>query len=121
MPTLEAIREVHDDAAASLALLHVAAADPANSDATRQMLIGHYASHFGDIELSLASLRRAALHSSGGVTINTLWWPSVAAARREPGFKRLIRDLGLYEYWRRSGHWGDFARPVSDDDFEVFA
>jgi TolB-like protein len=121
MPTLEAIRNVHDNPAAALALLHVAAADPANSDATRQMLVGHYASHFGDIELSLASLRRAALHSSGGVTINTLWWPGVAAARREPGFKRLVRDLGLYDFWRKSGNWGDFARPVGEDDFEVFA
>ena len=120
MPTLEAIRDVHDNPAAALALLHVAAADPANSDATRQMLLGQYASHFGDIELALASLRRATLHSSGGVTINTLWWPGMAAARRAPGFKRLIRDLGLYDYWRQSGHWADFARPVGDDDFEVF-
>ncbi len=121
MATLEAIRDVHEDPAASLALLHAAAADPTNNDATRQMLIGQYAALFGDIELALASLRRCTLHSSGGVTINTLWWPHMAAARREPGFKRLVRDLGLYAYWRKSGNWADFARPIGDDDFEVFA
>jgi adenylate cyclase len=120
MPTLEAIRDVHDDPAAALALLHVAAADPANSDATRQTLVGHYASHFGDIELALASLRRATLHGSGGVTVYTLWWPGIAAVRREPGFKRLVSDLGLVDYWRASGNWGDFARPLGADDFECF-
>jgi hypothetical protein len=24
------------------------------------------------------------------------------------------------DYWRDSGHWGDFARPLGDYDFEVF-
>ena len=33
----------------------------------------------------------------------------------------IVRELGLYDYWRKSGKWGDFVRPRGDDDFEVFA
>jgi hypothetical protein len=25
-----------------------------------------------------------------------------------------------YDYWRASGEWGDFARPLGDDDFECW-
>jgi hypothetical protein len=38
--------------------------------------------------------------------------------RRLPGFKELLRNLGLVRYWRETGNWNDFCRPVSDDDFE---
>ena len=38
--------------------------------------------------------------------------------RRLPGFKDLARKLGLVDYWRKSGTWGDFCRPVGDEDFE---
>jgi hypothetical protein len=34
--------------------------------------------------------------------------------------KQLVRDLGLHDYWRKSGRWGDFARPVGNDDFEIY-
>jgi hypothetical protein len=30
-----------------------------------------------------------------------------------------LRDLGLVDYWRTSGNWGEFARPVGTEDFEV--
>ena len=50
-----------------------------------------------------------------------LWMPVLGAARRDPRFKEIVRDMGLVDYWRRSGKWGDFARPVGDDDFEIIA
>jgi hypothetical protein len=31
-----------------------------------------------------------------------------------------VRELGLVDYWRASGKWGDFARPVGTDDFECW-
>jgi hypothetical protein len=50
----------------------------------------------------------------------SLWYPHMAAVRRAPGFKDLVRDLGLVDYWRETGEWGDFCRPVGADDFECF-
>jgi hypothetical protein len=42
----------------------------------------------------------------------------MAEARRTEGFKALVRDLGLVDYWRASGSWADFCRPIGADDFE---
>ncbi len=46
-----------------------------------------------------------------------LWAPWYADTRRLPGFKDLVRDMGLVDYWREYG-WGDFCKPVGDTDFE---
>lgn len=42
-----------------------------------------------------------------------------APLRKTPGFRQVIRELDLYEYWRKSGNRGDLARPVGEDDFVV--
>jgi hypothetical protein len=42
-------------------------------------------------------------------------------AHDDPRFKDIVRDVGLVEYWRKSGNWGNFARPLGDDDFEMIA
>lgn len=38
-------------------------------------------------------------------------------ARKLPEFRQLVRELGLLDYWREYG-WGDFCKPVGDNDFE---
>jgi hypothetical protein len=43
------------------------------------------------------------------------------AARGDPRFKQILRDMGLVDYWRQSGKWADFCRPVGEDDFECLA
>ena len=48
-----------------------------------------------------------------------MWYPETTEARKDPRFKEIVRDLGLSDYWRKSGKWGDFARPLGDDDFEI--
>jgi hypothetical protein len=48
-----------------------------------------------------------------------MWLPVLRNARQTQSFKQLIRDLGIYDYWRASGKWGDFARPRGADDFEI--
>jgi hypothetical protein len=39
--------------------------------------------------------------------------------RRLPGFKTLMEKEGLLNYWRTTGNWADYCRPVNDD-FECF-
>jgi hypothetical protein len=41
--------------------------------------------------------------------------------RADPRFKALVRDLGLYDIWRSSGEWGDFARAKGENDFDIVA
>jgi hypothetical protein len=49
-----------------------------------------------------------------------IWWPWETGLRADPRFKEIVRELGLTDYWRASGKWGDFARPVGTDDFECW-
>jgi hypothetical protein len=30
----------------------------------------------------------------------------------------MLRDIGLVQYWRATGNWGDFCRAVGAADFE---
>ena len=46
-----------------------------------------------------------------------LWHPIMCDVRREPGFKNLVRDVGLVSYWRESG-WPEYCRPLGNEDFE---
>ena len=41
-----------------------------------------------------------------------------ARAEVDPRFKELMREAGLADYWRQSGKWADFCRPVGEDDLE---
>ena len=45
------------------------------------------------------------------------WYPVMKDVRRHPGFKDLVRDMNLVEYWREYG-WADSCRPVGEEDFE---
>jgi hypothetical protein len=47
-----------------------------------------------------------------------IWRPIFKGVRQLPGFKDFVRDLGLVDYWRTSGNWGDFCHPVGEEDFE---
>jgi adenylate cyclase len=117
IPVLEKVLEVIDQPAAALELLRAAIQDPANHDGMRSMFLSWYAARFGDDALAMDALRRGFADGNGYAV--GMWYPCLARVRQTPAFKQFVRDLGLYDYWRDSGHWGDFARPVGDDDFEV--
>ena len=73
----------------------------------------------GDADLALASLRtmwNGRRHEYDGYW--QLWISPYSALRTLPGYKALIRETGLADYWRQTGDWGDVCRPVGDDDFE---
>jgi len=52
------------------------------------------------------------------------WWgdyftfhPETEPYRKMPEFKTHVKELKLLEYWRKSG-WGDYCKPVDNDDFK---
>jgi tetratricopeptide (TPR) repeat protein len=120
LPALREVSALMDQPDAARAKLREANEDPANQDATRQFKLAMWAGHFGDVDLSLSAIRRAFVEGKA-LPLNTIWLPMMAPVRKDPRFKDFLRDLGLVHYWRASGDWGDFARPLGDDDFEVIA
>jgi TolB-like protein/DNA-binding winged helix-turn-helix (wHTH) protein len=74
-----------------------------------------WALHFGDPALALQWFRESLEFEATGML--NAWKPSFAPLRREAGFKDLVRDQKLPEYWKRFG-WPEFCRPMDDDDFD---
>jgi TolB-like protein len=107
-----------DEAAARVAIRE-AFEDPVYQDARRTSFIGWYADHFGDKDLVLAALRRHFIDLNGVAFVN-LYYPFETGVRTDARFKEIVRELKLVDYWRASGNWGDFARPVGTDDFECW-
>ena len=119
LPIHDQVLAKFDDKSAVLALIRNAFEEPFYQNPSQMTGLAHLAAHFGDDDLALACLRHAFVEKRG-VTVPVIWHPLFAQVRRTEGFKQLVRDLGLHDYWRKSGRWGDFARPVGDDDFEVY-
>lgn len=100
-----------DDPAKALEMLHRHA--PALRE-TQAIPLATWANYFGDPELGLDSYR--SVDSAVQIILAMhLWVPLYEDMRRLPGFTDLVADLGLVDYWRSSGQWSDFCRPVGDD------
>src|SRR5262249_4822890 len=52
----------------------------------------------------------------GGRSFSWIWHPSNAAARRSEQFKRVVRKIGLVDWWRVKG-WPPQCHPTTGDDF----
>ena len=78
-----------------------------------------FADAAGDGETALKSLS-AFLAENGDdyAAYWELWTTPYSNIRTLPGFKTLLRDAGIVEYWRATGQWGNFCRPLGEDDFE---
>jgi TolB-like protein/tetratricopeptide (TPR) repeat protein len=73
---------------------------------------------FGDYDTALNALR--ADFQRPGYRYAALWWiwdPGLSGVRKLPGFKQLMRDAGVVDYWRKYG-WSDYCKPTTGDDFE---
>ena len=105
-----------DDPEAATAELRRIFRDPAYHNSFVQMVIAFYASYFGDHALALEIFRE--MRKANAFTMVEMWRPMHKPMRRLPGFKDLLRDMGLVDYWRSTGNWGEYCRPVGDDDFE---
>ena len=90
--------------------------EPQNQALTLRMdILAHWAVFFGENDLALHALRKAF---GPGTNSFYLWRLDLKPLRRTPEFKALVRDLGLHDYWRTTGNWGDACKPVGTDDFE---
>jgi tetratricopeptide (TPR) repeat protein len=74
--------------------------------------IGGYATFAGDYELAFRALN--------DLQIAGLFSHLYADLRPLPEFKELLRKYGIVDYWKATGVWGDFCRPIegTEDDFE---
>jgi TolB-like protein/DNA-binding winged helix-turn-helix (wHTH) protein len=81
--------------------------------------IAQWAAYLGDKDLALEALNamRERAFTFEAVAF-VLWRPVMRDLRREPGFKELLHNWGLVDYWHGTGNWGDFCKPVGQDDLE---
>jgi tetratricopeptide (TPR) repeat protein len=109
-----------DDPAAAPRKLHQQFDASRNqSDIYTMSGIAQWAAYFGDRSLSLQAIETMS-HKGYSFEIWgwILWRPVMRDMRGDPGFKRLLKEFGIAEYWRVAGNWGDFCKPVGNDDFE---
>jgi TolB-like protein len=114
-PFLRTLAGTITDRKASQAVLSKAFEDPANRDIARTLVIYQLADALGDPELALAALQNVIREYRLDAII---WVTPHSGLRSTPGFKALLRDVGLVDYFRASGNWGDFCKPVGAEDFE---
>jgi hypothetical protein len=118
LPFLAELLKVLDDRAAALDLVRRGFEDPVCQDGSRMAGVAFWAGYLGDQDLAVAAVRRGQVEMRS-VGVANIWHPVLSAARKTEGFKAIARDLGLVDYWRKTGDWGDFARPLGDSDFEI--
>ena len=81
--------------------------------------LAHIASELGDAELALKYYQETFINNPSVSLISTaLWHPLHRNMRKLTGFKLLVRDVGLVDYWHAAGNWNDYCHPVSESDFE---
>jgi uncharacterized membrane protein YccC len=102
---------------AALAAIRKAFDDRAYQNNARMLRLLIYADYYGDRQLAVAALRRGLVELKG-VTTLIPWYPSESDWRLDPAFKDLMREMHIVEYWRATGNWGDFCKPLGAEDFE---
>lgn len=79
------------------------------------MFIRICAAYFGDPEFAMDQLEKLINIDTGG--INNCWHRVMKEVRQLPRFKKLIRDIGLVDYWNELG-WPGICHQLDNGDFE---
>ena len=120
-PTIAiAMRERLDDPQAALAELKRILDEPGYQNAFSRNIVAIWAAYFGAPDLSLELMHDFLVRQSNRRLSFLAWRGVFRDVRKLPGFKELLRDLGLVDYWRQTGNWGWFCRPVGEHDFECY-
>jgi TolB-like protein len=119
MPVLAELLDLWEQPAEVRAKLRATLDDPAYQDNLRQTKLGAFAGVIGDVDSTFIAWRRAYVDLQA-TPLQVIWHPAFRDVRRDARFKELLRDVGLVDYWRETGNWGDFCRPIGEDDFECF-
>jgi TolB-like protein/tetratricopeptide (TPR) repeat protein len=106
-----------DPAGALREIRRLMSTSPTDRDNLSSMVLAYWAAYYGDPDLALALVRRTLESGEMFVQVFAIWRPVFRDMRKLPGFKDLMRDIGLVDYWKKYG-WGDFCHSIGDDDFE---
>lgn len=125
-PFFRDLGQALDDRAAMLALVRRALAEPGYGGGNAAAYVWtNVADALGDADLAVAAMRRDLQaqpgFAQGGMAQHpyvVLWNSPYSGVRAHPGFKQLLIEAGVVDYWRQSGRWGDGCRPLAGDDFE---
>jgi hypothetical protein len=104
-----------DDPEGGLAALHAVYADPTSDNFSVMLNVALLAAYYGDDDLSVAALSRRYA-GAPLVALQFAWTPLFRDVRSHAGFKSMLAELGLDDYWREAG-WPEHCRPVGADDF----
>ena len=111
------LAKIVDQPDKALDLIRRIAADPENQVPIRLASIAHWAEFYGDCDLAIDILGLGS--RIPGFIVLDMWHNQFSEIRRDARFKTILLDCGLADHWRKTGNWGDFARHLGDDDFEV--
>jgi TolB-like protein len=111
------VLKVFDSREMAVSTLRAAYADSDSLWPTKLTDIAILAAYFGDEELALQTIRKEA--RLGSPRFGVVWYPLMVDVRKLQGFKELVTELNLVEYWR-AREWPDLCRPLGADDFECF-
>jgi TolB-like protein len=114
MPLLAKLSQVGTDKAAARAAIRKEFEGTDMQDTAKQVT-AMLADAYGDRDLALTVLQELAPTGEGTYV---LWLLPYSGVRADPRFKDIVRNLGLVDYWRSTGKWGAFCRPMGDVDFE---
>jgi TolB-like protein len=118
-PLLQDLFARRNDPKAAREVLQKAFVESAGKQTFVSERISLWADYFGDKDLAVESMRRGITPETyDGFQFPSLWYPWATGLRSDPRFKEIVRDRGLVDYWRQSGEWGDFCKPLGADDFE---
>ena len=119
IPLLSEMFARRDDPKAARLVLQQAFDKPAGPQRVASEVITLWADFFGDKDLALAAMRRGNSKTTfDQFSLTSLWLPYATGLRSDPRFKEIVRERGMVDYWRASGEWGDFCKPMGTDDFE---
>jgi tetratricopeptide (TPR) repeat protein len=91
--------------------------EPTNQYGFRAETIAYWAAYAGDYEQTYDALSKLP----NDLATMAFWQPVMKEFRKQASFKHLLLERRIVDYWRETGSWGDFCRPVGEDDFECGA